>query len=115
MALRNKGGVTSKRFRCRSRNVAPEDFIRVRECICVLRTNRTKKDESRLLWPINDKGRAACCGPSLLFRRVIFMKRGETWTYLERPGEERKFWRAETSRDRIWNPKEIFSLRKVRP
>ncbi|GFU64094.1 hypothetical protein TNCV_481781 [Trichonephila clavipes] len=36
MALRNKGDVISKRCRCRSRNEAPDDSRRPRECtLCV--------------------------------------------------------------------------------
>ncbi|GFV93547.1 hypothetical protein TNCV_1988591 [Trichonephila clavipes] len=38
-----------------------------RECICVFRMNRTlmrPRDEGRLWWPANEKGRGACCGPT---------------------------------------------------
>ncbi|GFY31352.1 hypothetical protein TNCV_753101 [Trichonephila clavipes] len=90
MDLRTKGGGMKKRSRCRSRNLAPEHSRRSRECICVFRTNRTKEAEGRLLWPANDKGRGACCGPTpgvlksflgqrRLRREETRERREETW------------------------------------
>ncbi|GFX27758.1 hypothetical protein TNCV_3662451 [Trichonephila clavipes] len=70
-------------------------FQTARECICVFRTNRTREAEGRLLWPANEKGQGAWCGPKLVFKRVFFRRRGEI-------PEKKETWTVE---DRDWSRK----------
>ncbi|GFV72952.1 hypothetical protein TNCV_1329601 [Trichonephila clavipes] len=60
-------------------------FQTARECICVLSMSKTRETEGRLLWPANEKGRGAWCGPTLVFKKVFLgderraLKKKETW------------------------------------
>ncbi|GFV95370.1 hypothetical protein TNCV_4573721 [Trichonephila clavipes] len=58
----------------------------------------------RLLWPANEKGRGAWCGPALVFKKDFFRRREESpgWRVLEKSPEKKETWTVE---DRDWSGK----------
>ncbi|GFU65675.1 hypothetical protein TNCV_635981 [Trichonephila clavipes] len=83
-----------------------------RECICVFRTNRTLMRprpwaDSGGLPMIRNEGRVV--DPPLGLKAVFFRKKRYRLESRERKDLVRDLERAETSRDRIRSPKEIFS------
>ncbi|GFX27748.1 hypothetical protein TNCV_3662351 [Trichonephila clavipes] len=65
--FKKQRGVMDKCVQMLDENPCALIFRMARECICECRTNRTimrPGDERRLLWPANEKGREARCGPT---------------------------------------------------
>ncbi|GFT45869.1 hypothetical protein TNCV_2250161 [Trichonephila clavipes] len=58
-------------------------------------------DRERLLWPANEKGRGACSGPALVFKKGFFRRREKSpgWRELEDSVKEKNL-------DQDWSGKE---------
>ncbi|GFT74733.1 hypothetical protein TNCV_562731 [Trichonephila clavipes] len=71
-----------------------------RECICVLRSKRTREVEGDL-WPANEKGRGRVADPPLVFKNSL----GDEipgWRELEESSKEKRLgrWRTEIGVER---------------
>ncbi|GFT49009.1 hypothetical protein TNCV_3874771 [Trichonephila clavipes] len=74
------------------------------ECNCTFRTNRIlmmPRVVGRVWWLANKKGRRACCGSTLAFKRVFRRREESPGKKLERPEEREGDLRVQTSKKKV--------------